>query len=122
MLLNEGAAGLWNKKYEYISKRMIKSSNKIQLSYHAKSQVGSDYNRLYDISIIDKDFLLRGNVFEVELNEENRIKKFLVRSPYNEFLDLILVCIKKYNNIFIKTAWTNDKNDNHKTLDLSKYN
>lgn len=51
---------------------------------------------------------------------DNKLSKFLVRIDFNAELCLCLVILKE--DYVVKTAWFNLKNDNHKNLDLTKYN
>jgi len=56
----------------------------------------------------------------VELGMINRKpSKILIRKSYSVKDDLILV-ISTDNNV-VRTVWLNDKNDQHNTLDMSKY-
>jgi hypothetical protein len=60
--------------------------------------------------------------FEVELNIDNNHKqytvtKWVVRVSYNDNKD-ISIAVRGHK---VVTAWLNDKNDVHSTLDLDKY-
>lgn len=56
--------------------------------------------------------------FEVEYNTATqKITKWVVRIPFDDYRDMS-ISIRGYRII---TAWVNDLNDNHRTLDLSKY-
>lgn len=76
----------------------------------------------------------RGRELAIEENqvvevtfENSRIVKGVVRVPYNERLDLVLVVfpppvgLDLVKFITIKTLWLNTAEDTHKTLDRSKY-
>lgn len=57
-------------------------------------------------------------IVEVETDSENRIVKSLIRTNYNKRQDITIVCDI---NCYVRTAWLNDKNDNHKTLNYKNY-
>lgn len=62
-------------------------------------------------------------IFEIELCQENaNIIKFCYRSRYNSVFDISYVFHFEGRSLFVKTVWLNKKDDNHKTLDRSKYN
>lgn len=50
---------------------------------------------------------------------EGKLNKMVLRRPYNESLDLIIVLLVNGNKI--KTVWLNSNKDAHQTLDVSKY-
>lgn len=60
--------------------------------------------------------------FEVKLVEANwgklRIVKYCVRMNLNDTTDIVIVIGNKQN---VVTAWLNNKNDTHRTLDRNKY-
>ena len=58
------------------------------------------------------------DVFEVELGENNEVIKYGIRVTYNPKKDIIVIF---KNNHIVKTVWWNQKNDQHKTLDMTKY-
>lgn len=58
------------------------------------------------------------DVFEVELNDRNEVIKYGIRVTYNGNKDIIVIF---KNNHIVKTVWWNRKNDQHKTLDMTKY-
>ncbi len=57
-------------------------------------------------------------VIEIEFTGA-KVTKLLIRGAYNSKEDLLLALIPGRN--FVKTCWTNRKNDQHRTLDMSKY-
>lgn len=64
---------------------------------------------------------MRGvQVIEVELSGM-RMNKMVVRGTYDEERDIVLVIAPRRGEFFIKTAWLNDKDDSHLTLDVSRY-
>lgn len=61
--------------------------------------------------------------FEVEA-ADIWVKKYVIRTSYNEEKDIsIAIVCKDYKSWlpFIKTAWLNNKDDIHNTLDVFKY-
>lgn len=60
-------------------------------------------------------------VVEVETNETGEITKMLIRSSHNERCDLVAAVIPVDGKFLVKTVWVNDKRDNHKTLDITRY-
>ena len=56
------------------------------------------------------------NLYHFELGS---IIKVLARLPYDAQYDILVAFIP--DRSFVKTGWLNDKNDNHYTLDESKY-
>lgn len=93
---------------------------KLQLTNHAKQSANSDrYGRIEipQFARIEID-----SIFEVELNDYDQIEKVLIRQAYDQKNDLILVLIPRSGHIAIlKTVWLNRSNDNHSTLDKTKY-
>lgn len=59
-------------------------------------------------------------VIEIEMRN-GAVQKMVVRGEYDEYDDIVLVVIPKSHGLFVKTAWLNRWNDNHRTLDVSKY-
>lgn len=69
--------------------------------------------------------------FEVQLSKDYyalgpgwHVTKYVVRVSYDETRDVTIVIAtnpKNKNHAFVKTAWLNDKQDVHKTLNKIKY-
>lgn len=60
-------------------------------------------------------------VIEIETSVK-RVEKIVMRGGYDDNRDIVLVVIPQRNGSFyVKTAWLNNKNDLHFTLDVSKY-
>jgi len=65
--------------------------------------------------------LARFKPIEVEVIN-GRVKKIVFRGNYNETHDIVLVLIpEKRNEYVVKTVWLNEKNDNHSSLNISRY-
>lgn len=59
-------------------------------------------------------------IVEVE-TVNNRAVKAVARLPYNDKLDLVLViCDPMDGEIYVKTVWLNQRDDNHATLRTEK--
>ena len=74
------------------------------------------------------------NAFEVEFSKDYHffkksgwfVTKFCIRVPYKHDEDIAFVFRPQYQNgkvvdFMVVTAWINHKEDNHKTLDTTKY-
>ena len=106
----------------------------IYLPEEIKSLPAKKYNVLYSthaieaakndrygkITLSDKIIFSGLNIFEAEIiNKE--LTKIVIRIAYDNTNDLCLAIAIKENGLMVKTVWLNSKNDNHKTLDTSKY-
>ena len=94
-----------------------KTFDKLTYSRHAKLACVSDrYGKImkppFSVSLTDK------NIIEVEAINGSA-SKVLARLPYNEQYDILVAFFPESK--FVKTVWLNDRNDNHYTLDASKY-
>lgn len=55
--------------------------------------------------------------FEIETNGSKEVVKCCIRMPFDDHKDICIV----FRKDLIVTYWFNDNNDNHYTLDESKY-
>lgn len=88
-------------------------------TFHAKRACVSDrYGTIRPpVSVIPR----HGQIIEVEV-WNNHIVKAVVRTTYNDICDLILVLIPgSPAEATVKTCWLNRRDDNHRTLDRTKY-
>lgn len=93
----------------------------IEWSFHVQSQQNDEWRRQYNLDDVTVSKILTGNVFEVEV-KNNGIAKFVVRFKYNNIYDASIVLVPRGSeNLFCKTIWFNRSDDNHRTLDSSKY-
>lgn len=60
----------------------------------------------------------KGDLIEIA-TVGNTVTKMVVRFPYNDKLDLVMV-IQPADG-FVRTVWGNEKGDTHKSLNRSKY-
>ena len=87
-------------------------------SVHAKQESVKDFR---GIITLPKHFLPRtSKVIEVETDWKGELVKILARQPHDDKNDVVFAISVK--NKVIKTAWLQNKDDLHKTLDRSKYN
>lgn len=118
------------KELRKIAKRMFakfKNNTKFKTN-HIYNNQNCDKCHSYNIELI-KEALLKVDINEVSIFEigtnhsiteypNTHIIKFGVRFPYNGKEDVIIF----YNpNGSVRTTWLNYKEDNHKTLDVTKY-
>lgn len=59
-------------------------------------------------------------VIEVGLTGR-KVEKVVVRGHWTADLDVVFVLIPEGNEWFVKTVWSNRRDDTHKTLDRSRY-
>jgi hypothetical protein len=64
--------------------------------------------------------LILDDIIEIE-EDGGKVTKIVARTKYDDSFDLIVVFIPNGNKGVVKTVWLNEINDNHKTLDKSKY-
>jgi len=114
------------------------------VSRHLSDHIGNREDRSHDYKseaiydCIDSLRTTRYDAFEVEYGkgfyefgtDDWVVTKYCVRIPYSQNQDIVVVVMPKWNKFtrsyekngnFIKTAWLNHMNDDHKTLDFSKY-
>ena len=124
---------------EVVLKLQQKYFNNYSLSNHVKEYLDSYYNRSHSynadliLNCLNSIKVSPKQAFEVLLvndvkkynNTKWHVEKYCIRVDYNEREDLIVVISPKINkheiNNVIITMWLNDKNDNHYTLNDSKY-
>ena len=110
----------WNLKFDIEALELIKTANR--LSRHLQEHIASlEEKRGFDLAGIEKiinEIKKQESVscFEVEV-EYGKVTKAVIRVEYNSRKDICLV----FRKGIVITAWLCNKNDNHKTLDKSKY-
>ena len=109
---------------------------------HLNNQYFEDRSHLYLKDIVEnclEDINTQSqDAFEVELTKSFKefgthawlVTKYCIRIPYDNDTDLVIVirphwnkkyqCYNSRDNLIV-TAWINHKEDNHKTLDTTKY-
>lgn len=93
----------------------------VVLNYSAHARQEAHADRYGVAELPDGIELESQDVVEVEVFQ-GAVCKAVVRFPYSDDLDLVLVVVPGIKNYFVKTCWFNRANDNHKSLDRSKYN
>lgn len=88
----------------------------LQYGTHAREEALQD--RFGEITLPNFAELYRAQIVEIGV-VNNKLNKIVARQPHCENFDIVIVFLP--HNGFVKTVWLNHKNDNHKTLDKSKY-
>ena len=115
----------WNEDFDKQINQILDNNNDYRFSKHMKENY--DYKHNLDFkrlnSIIWKIKTRHYKAFEVETDDNGKVVKFVVRTPYNydKFLDVCIVFAPKDNYVKIKTCWTNFCGDQHYSLDTNKY-
>lgn len=110
----------WKKDFDFESAKLIKTVD--HFSKHLEEYFGSDAERRqFDadaiLKIIEKLKTFDSiKAFEVETDGHN-LTKCVVRVGFNGKKDICLV----FRKGLVVTAWLCSKDDNHRTLDKSKY-
>jgi len=113
----------WNTLYEKDFEQKLDNAknHEIKISTHLQTEENrGDASKDLDSSKISFDLIKSGKLFEV-LVENGKIKKYTIRAKYDNDRDIAIPIIFRKNEILIKTAWINTRNDKHKTLDTKKY-
>ena len=111
----------WKNNFDSDSARLIKTVNRLSRHLQDYLEHSKEESRSFDLDGImgTIEYLKRMDSvesFEVE-TENGFLTKCVVRVSYNERKD---ICIVFRRGIAI-TAWLCNKDDNHNTLDTSKY-
>lgn len=111
----------WKNYFDEQSMDLVKSANK--LSEHLWNHIDTT-DKKHDIDLTKLYFIVKDlqskNVvkpFEVEV-EDYVVTKAVIRTKYNDTTDISIVF--RYGVVI--TAWINNDEDDHLTLDESKYN
>jgi hypothetical protein len=64
---------------------------------------------------------LHARAIEVETNDAGNIVKVLYRASLDTVNDAVIAAIPQQNKMIVKTIWKNRKDDQHKTLDTTRY-
>ncbi len=60
-------------------------------------------------------------VIELETNARKDIIKVVYKGILDSKRDIAIVCVPDYDQMIVKTVWANEHEDNHATLDRTKY-
>lgn len=107
------ARALFNKNYSlHLFEHLLYSKDKHGMTMR-------ELDRIIDELIDNKRCYF---LYEVETKGKDDIVKCVLRTSYDLDKDISIVfAISKDNKNIVKTAWLNNKNDRHFTLDRSKY-
>lgn len=106
--LPAGAAQLW--------------ASKLSLRWGFHAQKEADIDRYGRAEQFDSAEFEANDIVEITM-EDGKPLQAVARFPYSDDLDLVMVlAAPKDGEAFVKTVWFNRANDNHKSLDRSKYN
>ena len=111
----------WQPQFDIESKQLLLSVSR--LSNHLYDHINNSNQPRYDINIETLYHIVQGlckqdiQPFEVEVDDNNKVVKMVVRTSYDNDRDISIVVREG----FILTCWINDKTDLHFTLDVNKY-
>lgn len=93
----------------------------LKYSKHAEKERFSDkYGFIEKLDYLDTR---KCDIIEMEFDDVSKcVSKVVYRLTANEKLDVVIVVVPGITRTcLVKTVWYNEKNDTHKTLDVSKY-
>ena len=111
----------WRPQFDIQSKQLLLSVTR--LSNHLYDHIENSNQPRYDINIETLYHIVQGlckqhiQPFEVEVDDNNKVVKMVVRTSYDDDRDISIVVREG----FVVTAWLNNKIDKHETLDVNKY-
>ena len=111
----------WSPQFDIEAKQLLLSVTR--LSNHLYDHIENSNKPRYDINIETLYHIVQGlcrqdiEPFEVEVDDNNKVVKMVVRTSYDDNRDISIVVREG----FIVTCWLNDKNDLHFSLDENKY-
>ncbi len=92
-----------------------------RFSNHAKEAIKDDKYSKESLKVSSYLNLAYAEIFEVII-ENNALKKFVCKTPYNETHDISMSIAIYPNQVFLLcTCWLNEKGDNHKSLNKLLY-
>jgi len=90
---------------------------RLEYTKHAVYATKSDrYGTIPILEMLPTDF----EIFNITIDNYVPVK-YGIRFNYNDQLDMVLIIVPCQNKYKVVTTWFNNKDDNHKTLDLSRY-
>lgn len=115
----------WHKSFDLLAKELFNKNYSLHLFEHLLYSTDKhgmtmrELDRIIDELIDNKRHYF---LYEVETKGKDNIVKCVLRTNYNLDKDISIVfAISKKNELIVKTAWLNNKDDRHTTLDKSKY-
>lgn len=91
-------------------------------SGHAKREAKSDRYGSFKIPTILNTSSTDAQIVEAELDVQGNPVKLVYRMPYDQERDIVMPIKVTGSKWLVKTAWINVRNDNHSTVDYSRYN
>ena len=93
-------------------------SGRFILDYSSHAKAASQNDRYGRFELLPAEDIKPEYVVEVQV-EFGRAVKAVVRVPYDEEMDLVLVLNRpEGSRAFVKTAWLNSRRDRHSTLNV----
>lgn len=114
---------VWDDYFDYVCRKML-NTMKIEVSEHANKRfVEKNIDKGYIFALLK--YNRKGEIFEVE-KQGKYIEKFVIRMAYDLENDVSIVLMVKCDeankrSLIMPTVWLNNRNDNHSTLDDTKY-
>lgn len=114
----------WDDSFDDEVRSILRNNKNIIISQHLRDYIEANvswqrnysYNDFFDIHKY-----MSGYIFEVEVDYDYKVDKFAIRIPYNDRFDLVSVFKVIRGGLLVVTAWLNNKNDVHRTLNSDKY-
>lgn len=101
--------------------RLSLPKHRLQLRYSTHARKAAQDDRYGPITNLPTSLpVLRSSIVEAEVDQQGT-SKLVVRVPYSEGLDLVLVIIPDGAGALVKTVWLNRSDDAHHTLRVGRY-
>lgn len=105
----------------YLPPTFIAPTHIVAPKYSRHAQDAANTDRYGKMMLPKTVNLAKCQVVEIGI-ENGKVVKILVRGQYNSDLDLCMVFIPNSGREwFVKTVWFNERTDDHRTLNISKY-
>lgn len=110
--------GLYHKDLENFP--TLNVANKEVTPHYTIHAFDSAENDQYDVILLPATInLSKTDIFEIEIGKHDTIEKICIRMSYSKDYDLCMAIIP--DGLIVKTVWLNSRDDNHKTLDKTRY-
>ena len=115
----------WNADFDSQAKTLFNKNYSLHLFEHLLYSTDKHGMTIRELDrIIDELMENKRNfyLYEVECTIHDKVFKAVIRTSYDLDRDISIVfALSKKNELIVKTAWLNHKDDRHTTLDKSKY-
>ena len=115
----------WDKSFDTQARALFNKNYSLHLFEHLLYSTDKHGMTMRELDrIIDELMASKRNYFlyEVETTINDEVFKAVVRTSYDLDRDISIVfALSKKNELIVKTAWLNRKDDRHFTLDKTKY-